>query len=33
MVEWKYLRDSKGTKNWWIAVYYCLSLSIIVHNL
>ena len=41
--ERKYLSDSKGTKNWWMAVYlcpslsiivyYCLSLSIIAHNL
>ena len=31
MVERKYLSDSKGTKNWWMAVYLCLLLSIFVH--
>ena len=30
MVERKYLRDSKGTKNWWMAVGHCQSLSHIV---
>ena len=30
MVERKYLRDSKGTKNWWMAVGHCQSLSDIV---
>ena len=28
--ERKYLRDSKGTKNWWMAVGHCQSLSHIV---
>ena len=29
--ERKYLRDSKGTKNWWMVVYLSLLLPIVNH--